>query len=518
MGVQGETRSPSKTAVRNMDDGIGARKRVFIPGYSGVISRMQETIAGTFAQTSRDSHYLVYHGCKPTMEAATLPSPDTFYSRRPNPRIKTNAANRSNFQFGDERDWGFETLNETQFRVPTKIPPRHASILPGGPGGCTKHDLDQAYVTSLTKIGVAGVKRLELSIRAKIDQRTTGGPMALRKAFKFFDSDASGDIDPDEFYAAMHAFGLEFTEDQVLALFGYYDNDRDGALSYYEFIEKVLESGFGLDSGEKPEPVMVQLATIVDDKVPAEPKTVLRAEEIDLTSCREIFDRFDANKSGEIDIRELEQLTRALGLSMDRETINNSMFELDVNRNGSISFEEFWNWWQNAATNRGGGSFAAPRTGGTGSPNRRPGSQQSVRRPKSEQSVRRPVSRESNNALANLKSMLLEQNSTSSGRSSTLAGMWLGEGGRKNRKNSALSRPSRPVTRNSQRSVAGQDYCPPPMLNKPPKIHSLRHMQMNLPPRPHTAPTDPMAPMLSQYIRMPGTPGVPTGVSTGYVL
>ena len=39
--------------------------------------------------------------------------------------------------------------------------------------------------------------------------------MALRKAFKFFDTDASGDIDPDEFYAAMHAFGLEFTEDQV---------------------------------------------------------------------------------------------------------------------------------------------------------------------------------------------------------------------------------------------------------------------------------------------------------------
>ena len=41
--------------------------------------------------------------------------------------------------------------------------------------------------------------------------------MALRKAFKFFDTDASGDIDPDEFFAAMHAFGLEFTEDQVCA-------------------------------------------------------------------------------------------------------------------------------------------------------------------------------------------------------------------------------------------------------------------------------------------------------------
>merc|ERR1719230_1622964 len=128
--------------------------------------------------------------------------------------------------------------------------------MPGGKGAqeCTKDMLDKAYVNSLSKVGVAGVKRLELSIRAKIDQRTSGGPMALRKAFKYFDSDASGDIDPDEFYAAMHAFGLEFTEDQVLALFGYYDVDRDGSLSYYEFIEKVLESGFELDGDHKPEP------------------------------------------------------------------------------------------------------------------------------------------------------------------------------------------------------------------------------------------------------------------------
>lgn len=140
----------------------------------------------------------------------------------------------------------------------------------------------------------------------------------------------------------------------------------------------------------------------------------------------------------------------------------------------------------------------------------------------SEQSMRpkylsRPNSRESTNQLANIKSMLLDKDKA--GRQSTLAGMWLSEGGRKNRTNSALSRPSRPVTRNSQRSVAGQDYSPPPMLNKPPKLHGLRHMQMNLPPRPHTAPTDPMAPMhVPQYVRVPGTPAMPAGVSTGYML
>jgi len=502
------------------DDGLGARKRVFIPGYSGVISRMQETIAGTFAQNSRDSHYLVYHGCKPTMEAATLPTPDTFYSRRPNPRVKTNAANRSNFALGDERDWGFETLNQMQFRIPTKIPPRHASILPNGPDS-TKTELDAAYVAALGKIGVAGVKRLELAIRSKIDQRTAGGPMALRKAFKFFDTDGSGDIDPDEFYAAMHAFGLEFTEDQVLALFGFYDIDRDGALSYYEFIDKVLESGFGLDDGkEKPPPVLVQLSSsMMDLAKEVEVRTTIRKEDLNVEVCKEIFDRFDANKSGEIDVRELQQLTRSLGLSMDRESINNAMFELDRNRNGAISFDEFWDWWSSAATRSG--SRAAPRTGGSkegggAAEVSRPNMQQ---RPKSEQSMRGGISRpgSQNSQLYDLKSALFEADKSRPPSRGTL-GSWMSQGGGPGGVNLF---PSRPNTRNSQRSVAGQDFSPPPPLIRPPKLHGLRSMSSMSISRPHTAPdsqTEPQSGFVSDHVRVPGGASVPMGATTGYVL
>lgn len=487
---------------------------------------MQETVAGTFAQNSRDSHYLVYHGCKPTMEQATLPTPDTFYSRRPNPRVKTNAANRSNFSLGDERDWGFETLNEMQYKIPTKIPPRHASILPNGPNS-TKTELDAAYVVSLNKIGVAGVKRLELAIRAKIDQRTAGGPMALRKAFKFFDTDGSGDIDPDEFYAAMHAFGLEFTEDQVLALFGYYDVDRDGALSYYEFIDKVLESGFGLDDGkEKPPPVLVALGpSIADEPKEVEVRTVLRKQDLDESVCREIFDRFDANKSGEIDVRELQQLTRALGLSMDREAINNAMFELDRNRNGAISFEEFWSWWQSFATQNG--ARAAPRTGGGND-----GSRPKLQRPQSEQGMRslggrpssggsgisRPGSQHSQ--LLDLKSALINEadKARPSSRGSQM-GSWFSQGGGLNGGNGNLI--GRPNTRNFQRSVAGQDFSPPPALSRPPKLHGLRSRSAMSMSRPHTAPdsqTQSLSGFVSDHVRVPGAPQFPHGACTGYVL
>jgi len=446
------------------------------------------------------------------MDKPTLSNPDEYYARRPNPRYKTNCNNRSTFTFGDDRDWNFDTIHQLHFSVPVKIPPRHESILPGGVGAtaCTKAELDQVYVKALNKIGVIGVKQLELAIRMKIEQRTAGGPMALRKAFKYFDTDASGDIDPDEFYAAMHSFGLEFTEDQVLALFGFYDGDRDGGLSYYEFIDKVLESGFGLDNGgPKKPPTLVQLVAIGDLAPDVKMSTVLNSGDLNEITCKAVFDRFDANKSGDIDIRELHSLTRALGLSLDRESINNAMFELDRNRNGAISWDEFWVWWQLLA--KRGVSRVAPRTGGgQSSPS---AASRGMRRPKSEQSSRgvqsnfsRPGSRASGNELR--WDADLDKARPSS--RSRISGGWRQAG---NRPSSSLSIQSRPNTRNTQRSVAGADFCPPPLLSKPPRLYGLKSLQMNLPPRPKTAPDGQL-----NYLRVPGAPAVPTGVTTGYVL
>jgi len=464
---------------RRQDGGDdAARKRVFVPGYSGVISRMQETMAGTFAHVSRDSHHLVYKGCVPAMEAASMPSPDCFYQRKPNPRIKTNAANRSNFQLGDERDWGFETLNEHAFKVPTKIPPRRASIIPGG-RDCSKEQLDHAYVQSLTKIGVPGVKRLELAIRMKIDQKTSGGPMALRKAFKYFDADASGDIDPDEFFAAMCSFGLEFTEDQVLALFGYYDVDRDGGLSYYEFIEKVLGSSFDQGGKKEPEYAVLQPMPEPMQEEAAVMRTTISKELLEESACLKVFERYDINKSGEIDLRELAQLVRSLGLSMDREQINNAMFDLDLNQNGTISFTEFWTWWQKKA----------PPAREAGPPMTKSGTKSST-------------------GMVELHDRVSQDMDRAQSKSRT--GHWEGNG----RPSSSLSNLGRPLSRNSMHTTVSMDFRQPPMVCRAPKVHNLGWMR-----RPHTAPIDTSAPLdRFAYSRTPDIPGVPQGQITGFRL
>jgi len=326
-----------------MEEVKGVCKRVFIPGYSGCVTRMNETMAGTFAASVRKAHHLINKGNHPAMTKPSLVNPDLYYPRRPNPRLQTNVNNRSTFTLGDDRDWDFDTIHSTHFSNPVKIPPRRESIIPGGRNAAsiTKAELDKHYTAAFARVGLQGVKRLELSIRAKIDQRTTGGPMALRKAFKYFDTDGSGDINPDEFFSAMHQFGLEFTEDQVLALFGHYDGNRDGGLSYYEFIEKVMDSGLGSTPafGEPRLP----------SDLPVECKSVLTKEDLNEEAFRKVFKKFDGNASGEMDIRELGIFIKAMGLNMQQEEINNAMIDLDANCNGALSFEELWAWFKDAA-------------------------------------------------------------------------------------------------------------------------------------------------------------------------
>lgn len=81
--------------------------------------------------------------------------------------------------------------------------------------------------------------------------RRKGGSMhsqerLLNDAFKLFDADGSGQIEPKEFLKAMERFGLHvrgkgrpgiggLPEDVVLGLFSRYDKDGSGALSFREF-------------------------------------------------------------------------------------------------------------------------------------------------------------------------------------------------------------------------------------------------------------------------------------------
>lgn len=60
---------------------------------------------------------------------------------------------------------------------------------------------------------------------------------------------------------------------------------------------------------------------------------------------KKIFKSFDKDNSGFIDTAELADVAKELGRPMDADELEECMKDLDINKDGKISYEEFSKWW-----------------------------------------------------------------------------------------------------------------------------------------------------------------------------
>ena len=60
---------------------------------------------------------------------------------------------------------------------------------------------------------------------------------------------------------------------------------------------------------------------------------------------KKVFDSFDKDKSGFIDIDELKNVSKELGKPLDAAELDDCMKDLDLNKDNKISFDEFSVWW-----------------------------------------------------------------------------------------------------------------------------------------------------------------------------
>jgi len=102
------------------------------------------------------------------------------------------------------------------------------------------NELDREYCYNMNKIGRDGVLTMEHMAKSKLEQKSLqSGLAAMRRAFEPYDHTGSGDCSPEVFRKALEVFGLQFTEDQVMALFGCYDKGRRGTIGYYKWMQNV---------------------------------------------------------------------------------------------------------------------------------------------------------------------------------------------------------------------------------------------------------------------------------------
>jgi Ca2+-binding EF-hand superfamily protein len=83
---------------------------------------------------------------------------------------------------------------------------------------------------------------LEVLIKEKIRLRmpsTETEENALKKLFKFMDSDQSGWVSIEEFDSALKRIGVTLNSSQLSNIFSKYDKDSNGRLDYSEFAKVV---------------------------------------------------------------------------------------------------------------------------------------------------------------------------------------------------------------------------------------------------------------------------------------
>ncbi len=60
---------------------------------------------------------------------------------------------------------------------------------------------------------------------------------------------------------------------------------------------------------------------------------------------QKVFAEFDKDKSGFIDMNELNLVAKELGRPMDADELEECLKDLDMNKDGKISYDEFKKWW-----------------------------------------------------------------------------------------------------------------------------------------------------------------------------
>lgn len=76
------------------------------------------------------------------------------------------------------------------------------------------------------------------------------------------------------------------------------------------------------------------------------------------TRLKAVFEKFDADSSGSLDLKEVSDMIKELGGTLTEEATADALKELDTDANGTVDFDEFVTWWS-STPGCGGYSSAA---------------------------------------------------------------------------------------------------------------------------------------------------------------
>ncbi len=143
-----------------------------------------------------------------------------------------------------------------------------------------------------------------------------------RSWFKVLDANKDGKISAEEFHSSFNTPDLKDTYDpkESKRIFALMDTDLDGFISIEEWV------AFYQQGAQEPEYVDGQHAPLTPEQ---------------RQQHRNRFDSFDLDKSGNLIYEEFKSLSRETDEDLDEDHTKSLFSEVDTDKNGVVSFEEW---------------------------------------------------------------------------------------------------------------------------------------------------------------------------------
>jgi Ca2+-binding EF-hand superfamily protein len=200
--------------------------------------------------------------------------------------------------------------------------------------GCRESNYGASFYSNVNRITEARAARDSAPIDAS--------EAAVNRMFKYlqasnqdivanfakFDDDGSGELDVDEFRAALLEMGLGMDDEQMGLVMREIDTDGGGTISIDEFTERMKQIDSRMTAGGvgTVQATLDRIFEFINEK---------KFRVIDM------FNKIDVDGNGELDALEFHMCMKEMGMELDEKEVGLIMQKLDSDGGGSIGIDEF---------------------------------------------------------------------------------------------------------------------------------------------------------------------------------
>jgi len=159
--------------------------------------------------------------------------------------------------------------------------------------------------------------------------------------FEAVDTGGTGELNPQEFAAALTMSRLELTPDEVEQFMAHLDTDGNGKISFSEFVPVALQILKEITRENLDEKAVAAAALDQEALEKAQQLLDNMTDEQLQQALKEIFFSADADSNGTLDIDEFRKCLQDTDLGLTDELIDYLVVSVDTDEDGLVSYSEF---------------------------------------------------------------------------------------------------------------------------------------------------------------------------------